>query len=741
MRTGVLHSTQVKDVSLVLLVVVLGLTAGCPCLDGDRDGDGVCDTRDNCPDTPNPSQADADGDGVGDECDPNSAPAQPGSPSTTSASPDMPWTLHTVPGPSARGAHGMACDSVRGVTVLFGGGDYLADTWEWNGVAWTRRDVPGPSGRLAHKMVYDTCRDVTVLFGGYVGPGAHSRETWEWNGSAWTLRSTSGPCARGSFAMAFDSRRCRTVLFGGYCGGIQGDTWEWDGSAWTQRATTGPSPRQNVPMVYDSSRGVCVLFGGDTGGGYPGLSDETWEWDGTSWTQRTVNGPPARFLHGLAYDSARRVTVLYGGALRDQSYTDDTWEWDGTTWREQPVHGPPPLAYHEMVYDGAHGATLLFGGSTSTAPADGTWVYTGPGTDSTPSGDGPGASQTTLVATASTDDDAITRGQSTTLRGRATGGKAPYSFHWSSPDGWSSSDQNPQVSPSADTGYALVVRDSSSPPQVAWDEIGVAVSAPPPTDDYGNSAGDGYTMPLDVVVSGVIENDHDEDWFKIPVSNGDIVDIEVQNISRKGGLVYVYNQREELIDGNYMFGSMGEEQKTTVKVTMGSGYLYVRVSARNRGDEYWDRDFTGSYSIHYRRHPGGQIDTADFSIYQQGSVSSDRPRYQLWFRMSATAHFGKPWGDATLGYGPAFKLTISPDLHPAYGGVYEFGADVFGSDDAATAAVTDGAICEVLDGDERDPRTVSATLEFRYIVRLDTGDVDRHVVSTIPVEFDVPPVE
>lgn len=35
----------------------------------DEDGDGVADDVDNCPDSPNPSQADGDGDGVGDVCD------------------------------------------------------------------------------------------------------------------------------------------------------------------------------------------------------------------------------------------------------------------------------------------------------------------------------------------------------------------------------------------------------------------------------------------------------------------------------------------------------------------------------------------------------------------------------------------------------------------------------------------------------------------------------------------------
>jgi rhodanese-related sulfurtransferase len=44
----------------------------------DSDADGVNDDLDNCPDDPNPSQADADGDGVGDVCDVVRVPALSG---------------------------------------------------------------------------------------------------------------------------------------------------------------------------------------------------------------------------------------------------------------------------------------------------------------------------------------------------------------------------------------------------------------------------------------------------------------------------------------------------------------------------------------------------------------------------------------------------------------------------------------------------------------------------------------
>lgn len=45
------------------------------------------------------------------------------------------WISPSIHVPSERYGHAMAYDSVRGVSVLFGGfnGGYLGETWEWNG--------------------------------------------------------------------------------------------------------------------------------------------------------------------------------------------------------------------------------------------------------------------------------------------------------------------------------------------------------------------------------------------------------------------------------------------------------------------------------------------------------------------------------------------------------------------------------------------------------------------------------
>jgi hypothetical protein len=102
------------------------------------------------------------------------------------------------------------------------------------------------------------------------------------------------------------------------------DTWEWDGTNWTNAGATGPAGRFKHATAYDSGRGQVVLFGGLYQGADLG---DTWVWDGTTWTQLfPFTSPAGRHDHAMAYDSARDRVVLFGG----YNFAD-TWEFQGTS--------------------------------------------------------------------------------------------------------------------------------------------------------------------------------------------------------------------------------------------------------------------------------------------------------------------------------------------------------------------------------------------------------------------------
>ncbi|MGE3106873.1 MAG: GC-type dockerin domain-anchored protein [Phycisphaerales bacterium] len=208
---------------------------------------------------------------------------------------------------------------------------------------------------------------LVVLAASLAGPARALAQT-----TAWFFYGPSGPQFRSGARLAYDSARGVTVFFGGYNNSFNNDTWEWNGTTWTQRVVSGPAPRTSYAMAYDSARGVSVLYGG-TG---PTNYGDTWEWNGTTWTQRPVSGPGNRYQSALAYDSARGVSVFFGG-FDGGWWTGDTWEWNGTTWTQRLVSGPSIRASHAMAYDSARGVTVLFGGFFNGTPNAETWEWNG----------------------------------------------------------------------------------------------------------------------------------------------------------------------------------------------------------------------------------------------------------------------------------------------------------------------------------------------------------------------------
>jgi MYXO-CTERM domain-containing protein len=292
--------------------------------------------------------------------------------------------------PSPRTTVG-AGDTSRGRFVLFGGTSNVPqnDTWEWTGLSWNRvcKVAPCsttlPTVRDRHAMAYDSSQQRTYVVGGISG-GVARNDTWGWDGSAW-VSLCSGGCgslgSRAGMAMAYDSYRQQMVAFGGDSTLTAGTnaTLEFNTSTNTWALvctsapcnTTIPTVRHSAAMAFDSVRRLVILFGGVSSG--TRLAD-TWEYDGTAWVQRTPSlAPSARYGMRMTYDPVRKRTVLVGGNT-GSGLASDTWEWDGTNWTQLTGSDPGSRADFAMDFDATRQRMVLFGGDTGKASGD-TWEY------------------------------------------------------------------------------------------------------------------------------------------------------------------------------------------------------------------------------------------------------------------------------------------------------------------------------------------------------------------------------
>ncbi|MBL8951720.1 MAG: hypothetical protein JNK82_13140 [Myxococcaceae bacterium] len=230
--------------------------------------------------------------------------------------------------------------------------------------------VTTPPPRAGVAAAYDAEHQRVVVFGG--GDVLPRGDTWELFGTRWVERiPVASPSARSHHAMVYDAARKRVVLFGGDsggAGGIHGDTWEWDGTNWLQRfPAVSPPARKYHTMAYDSARRRVVLFGGYSG---TTVLSDTWEFNGLTWVQRTTaTAPRSRMIPAMAYDETRQRVVLHGGYDPATPTIATTWEWDGTTWERRAPATELPYRYSvsSMAYDAARKRIVLFGADLSTA--------------------------------------------------------------------------------------------------------------------------------------------------------------------------------------------------------------------------------------------------------------------------------------------------------------------------------------------------------------------------------------
>ena len=285
---------------------------------------------------------------------------------------------------TVRNAHAMAFNDERRTIMLFGGadaGEVRGDLWEWDGHRWQQVAAEGPPPRTFPAMAYDRARDRLVLFGGnrvLFGDGGDAdtflSDHWEWSAAGWQQIGTPTPPPRAESGMVYDEARRRTVLFGGYRVSGQertrlNDTWEWDGEKWIEAATHGPSPRNGAALAYDSAHRRTILFGGN------GPSNETWGWDGRRWQEKPAVSE-GLFNSAMAFDERHGQAIRFGG-WNGEMRVGDTWAFDGENWSRLEASGPPARNHAAMAYDRKRERLVLFGGHDGERVFGDTWEWDG----------------------------------------------------------------------------------------------------------------------------------------------------------------------------------------------------------------------------------------------------------------------------------------------------------------------------------------------------------------------------
>lgn len=284
--------------------------------------------------------------------------------------------------PSARTGARLAWDPAAKQMVLFGGvAEFdrgtgrryeLAETWYWNGFRWVQRHQSvAPSARYSHVMVTDTIRKRILLFGG-TREAADLNDMWEFSNGSWKqLTPPAVPPKRALAGAAFDPIRDRLVLFGGAQIGTANvlsnlkDTWEFDGTTWIQRSTDGPAIERPM-LAYDAARNEMILVGA--------LADATvkmYRYNATagSWAEVTpATKPPCVTDSAMTYDSVEQVIVLTGGVCTTSPLVDEVWKWNGTDWAKMTTTtNVDRMSGAAQDFDPERGVLVRFGGTAAFA--------------------------------------------------------------------------------------------------------------------------------------------------------------------------------------------------------------------------------------------------------------------------------------------------------------------------------------------------------------------------------------
>lgn len=222
----------------------------------------------------------------------------------------------------------------------------------WTGTAWREFAPPPPPGTSVGFLARDRQRDTSIA----LTTSGTQPITITWELSADGTWTQHGPLPRPA-TLHYDPALGAVVALDLTTSGPTQDH-VWTGTAWNP-LPAGARP-QHVwgSTAADHARSRLVVFTRGT----PGPGGETWEWDGTTWTQRLPTAaPPPRDQAGMAWNPGANRVVMFGG-MDSSGPVNDMWEWDGATgtWIAQnPTTRPPPSTSWLLDFDANESRMIL----------------------------------------------------------------------------------------------------------------------------------------------------------------------------------------------------------------------------------------------------------------------------------------------------------------------------------------------------------------------------------------------
>lgn len=259
--------------------------------------------------------------------------------------------------------------------------------------------IDGPQGIAGQGMVYVSSLRKVLMFGGQDSTYRTLNDMWlfDTSNAKWDKVISNPPLGRGDPVLSYipDDGHGKDIifLFGGWYNDSLGkvgrlsDTWYYYPSEnrWQQIKTiVHPSARSDSAFAYDSKRKILLIYGGYNGS-Y--LSD-LWVYSfiNSSWFKIEPNSelsPPPLADARMEYDKRNDIFIMFGGnndfnKTKGFNHYSSTWAFNisSLAWvnMTQPNH-PPARDYSFFTYDEDMGVFMLYGGYGEGVALDDVWVY------------------------------------------------------------------------------------------------------------------------------------------------------------------------------------------------------------------------------------------------------------------------------------------------------------------------------------------------------------------------------